>query len=777
MADNNLPIKIFDKRKIDERKTEGGGSSNLPSWVLELDKLHIKAGEFIPTIEDTLDSFEKRVSNRKFIPMTLEVEIDDVAIAKSHRNEMRKVFNVNNKSNFIGFRESNNALVKVDNADDAKSIKRNIEDYPKHRVALSAIQAVNIYTPFIEVDQDNSETDSLKVSIINYQDYELNRAVKGAFLSFCEGMKIESKESNYAPDLIIFRVDNPSTVIVDQLKEFEAIESITIMPKYKIEFDALSTESELEVKEPDKSLDYPVVGVLDSGISQNRYLSPWLVTKSHSNYPEDRIDRSHGSFVASIILYGDALEGTTHTGLEGCYIFDATVIPDSSVETIYEDQLIENIREAISANSEIKIWNLSLGTANEADSDQFSDFAIALDSIQGIHNVLICKSTGNCTNYKHGLPKSRIAQPADSVRSLVVGSIAHAKNEHDMAEIDHPSPFTRIGRGPANIIKPDLVHYGGNAGPNSTTGVRGMDANGIISSEIGTSFSTPRITGLLASLNFNVAEDFNPLLLKALAIHSAKYPDGIQMSISDKIKQLGFGLPDSVNDIIYNDPYEITLILQDTIVKGEYTEILEFPYPDKLINEDYYYGDIKLTLVASPVLREKQGSEYCQSNLEIKFGTYDREKERDIEKPTILNEIGPDGNENLLKDGSYKAQYRREFTSQFARERMLINYGRKYHPIKKYAVNLEELTNSNKENYLKTPKKWYLKVSGFYRDFAETSAMADGEQLSQEFCVIMTIRDNKKQIPVYNEVSQLLSSRNFNHSNIKLRSEIRIDNI
>ena len=72
-------------------------------------------------------------------------------------------------------------------------------------------------------------------------------------------------------------------------------------------------------------------------------------------------------------------------------------------------------------------------------------------------------------------PKSRIAKSADSVRSLVVGSIAHNKGYYDYAEINMPSPFTRVGPGPGNIIKPDLVFYGGNAGMHNgrlyTTGV------------------------------------------------------------------------------------------------------------------------------------------------------------------------------------------------------------------------------------------------------------------------------------------------------------------
>lgn len=783
MADKNLPIKLFEKRKTDERKTEGGGSSELPSWVLNIDELAKRAESLIPVLEDAIQSFDKREAGYEFIPTTLKVEIDDNAIAKSHRNEIRKLFNVNNKSNLIGFSETNDLLVKVDSKEDASSIEKNVKNYTAYRRALSAIVSIEILKPFIGVDEEDSG--ALKINLINYRDYELNNAVRRAFIKYCESFELKTKSSNYSPELAIFRIEEPSNakVVVDRLKGFEAVESITFMPKYEIKLDSFPDASQLAVKEPKKNVDYPVIGVLDSGISKNKYLSPWIIGDRHTPYPDDRIDPLHGSSVASIILYGDDLEGQEYSGADGCYLFDAAVFPDSSKETIYEDELIENIREAISKNKDkVKIWNLSLGTRKESKPNDFSDFGIALDSIQEIHNVLICKSVGNCDNFIHGRPKSKVSVSADSVRSLVIGSIAHKKNGHDLSEIDHPSPFTRIGYGPANIIKPELVSYGGNAGVNgtgkvTTTGVKAIDPSGQVMTVVGTSFSTPRVTGLVSALNFQISEAFNPLLLKALAIHSAKYPKSIQMSISDRLKQMGFGLPSPVGEIIYNDPYEITLILQDTLVKGEFMEILEFPFPETMIDSvtGCFYGDVKLTLVASPVLREKQGSEYCQSNIDVQFGTYDKLKERDTTKNNILNEIGPDGNKNLLLDGNYKAQYKKEFESEYARERTLINYGRKYQPIKKYAVNLEELTPSNTEDHLKAPKKWYLKVSGLFRDYSEITATADGEQLSQDFCLVITIRDNRQITRVYNEVTQLLSNRNFAHSNIKLRQEVRVN--
>ena len=83
---------------------------------------------------------------------------------------------------------------------------------------------------------------------------------------------------------------------------------------------------------------------------------------------------------------------------------------------------------------------------------KFSDFAIALDDLQDRYNVLICKSAGNCKNFAVGLPKERLNEGADSVRSLVVGALAHTKGENDYSEIDNPSPFSRVGPRPDKVL-------------------------------------------------------------------------------------------------------------------------------------------------------------------------------------------------------------------------------------------------------------------------------------------------------------------------------------
>ena len=780
MANNKfLPIKIFQKRRTDERRTEGSGGNKDKAWLLSPEELRNKADEFSNILSETASILQARYEEDSCIPAVLSIDIRDEAIAKSHRREIKKIFDVNYKMNVIGFSENNTLIVKIDTKSDALKIQSNINSIDRFKTGLSSIVDLSHFQPTIEseIAERIKPTDIFKICLINYGDYSLNTSVKIAFQNYAEARAIDIQEVSYSPNIIVYKASGIDRDKLDEIKNFAAIESLSFMPQYKIKLDDLTIEPDIPIRTPSNDDDYPTIGLLDSGVANITHLKQWLCDKKHQSYPDAFINQSHGTFVAGILLYGDQLESQNYTGLSGCKIFDATVFPDSAKESIMEDELIENIREAISANPNIKIWNLSLGSQEEANPNNFSDMGIALDYIQDRYGVLICKSAGNCSNFTTGKPISRISKSADSVRALVVGSIANKKQLNDFAEIDHPSPFSRIGYGPANIIKPDLVSYGGNAGLKNgrvvQTGVSSFSPTGDTTTAVGTSFSTPRVTALLAELDRNIEEDFNPLLLKALAIHSSKYPV-VDFPNNEKQKYYGFGLPSNAEDIIYNDPHEITLIQQDTLVKGEFIEILEFPFPEDLIDEDgYYYGEIKITLVTDPILHENQGAEYCQSDLNIGFGTYDRVVERDTEKRNILNEFGADKNENILRASRYSKRCLKDTTLPFTTERTLIDYGKKYQPIKKWSVNLDEMTVANKENLLKSPKQWYLKINGLYRDYCLTMAEKNQEELSQDFCLIVTIKDCKKRVNVYDAVSHLLEIRSFTHSDIKLRGEIQ----
>ena len=406
---------------------------------------------------------------------------------------------------------------------------------------------------------------------------------------------------------------------------------------------------------------------------------------------------------------------------------------------------------------------------------------MALDNIQDENNVLIIKSAGNCYNFERGLPKQRISKSADSIRALTIGSIAEKQEQYDLAEPNMPSPFTRVGPGPASIIKPDLVFYGGNAGMHEnrriTHGVRTFNIDDEDIRRAGTSFSTPAVTRIVSDLAYMMREEFDPLLLRALTIHHAKYPTGIQMNMTEKVNQMGFGVPVKAQDILYNSPDEITLILRDSLDKGSFIEMFNFPYPTSMVDENgFFRGQIILTMVNKTLVDEKQAGEYCQSNLDIFFGTYETERERDTTKPTIINPVGLGENQNLLSDGIYSASAKGIHPiTGFERECTLVKYGKKFHPVKKYAIDLADMRPAERDKWLPANRKWYLKIEGLFRDFIEKDAIKRDYQLSQEFCMILTIRDPLGIAPVYDEVTQQLTNENFIHHDVRVRNIVRLE--
>lgn len=309
-----------------------------------------------------------------------------------------------------------------------------------------------------------------------------------------------------------------------------------------------------------------------------------------------------------------------------------------------------------------------------------------------------------------------------------------------------------------------------------TTGVPSFSIDGQITQMPGTSFSTPWVTRMATELMYLMKEEFDPLLIRAMMIHNAKYPSNCEMNMADKISQMGFGMPVSVQDMLYNSPSEIVLILRDTLDKGSYIEMFDFPYPPSLIDENgYFSGQIIVTLVTKSLVDDKQAGEYCQSDIDVMFGTYETEVDRDITKHTVKNPKGLGEPQNILLDSCYSTRVKGIYPSKgFDRECVLVKYGKKFHPVKKYAVDLADMTPSNRTRFLRCERKWYLKIEGLFRDFIEQDAIVRNYQLSQEYCLLLTIKDPNGMSPVYDKVSQQLDSKNFLHHQIELRNIISV---
>lgn len=779
MENEKLPIKFFAPREVDELRIEGNKNSEKPKWVLRGKELKQRAD----SLRLSLDSLETKFSMRKSspVPFSFIVKLQSDATAKSKREDITNLFEQKSFGGVVGLTDTNKLIVALDSLEELKEVANRINDYEINDYAISCIEDFEEFVPYIVKGKKEC---NYKIKLVDYQNYEQNLAMRRRLEHTLNKEGIDYTKTDYSEEYYIYKLRNITEKSLDVLKKadiFNALFSIEPMPKYKVSLDCLKSDNNIPIKKPDDEKMYITIGILDNGIANIPHLSPWMEMDRWSPYPKTSINPTHGTFVSGIALYGDECEGKIWVDHKGLKIFDAAVFPDVTKEGLDEDELIANIKDVIRLYHEkVKIWNLSISITREVIDTKFSDFAIALDSIQDEYNVLICKSAGNCENFTVSRPKGRIHEGADSVRSLVVGSVAHKKGKYDYAEVNDPSPFSRVGPGPECIIKPEVSHYGGNAGIDPkgrvvTSGVKSFSKEGELAQGVGTSFSTPRITALAAGLQQELNEDFDPLLLKALIIHSASYPEDMSVPITERTKQVGFGIPKSVPEIIYNSPYEATLILRDNLAKGDKIDIMEFPMPDCLIRDGFYTGQIIATLVYDPILDPSQGIEYCQSNLDVKFGSYDAKVERDTTKRHILNPVGRQGAQNLFLGNLFSKTKMKSKTGDFAlRERLQIQYNDKYYPVKKYAIDLSELTDKKRLDYLTMDKKWFLFLQGVYRSHIEKIAQLESFQLSQEFCLILTIRDPLQKEKVYDEVSQKLDEYNFWHSNIKVSTDVNI---
>ncbi len=761
----NLPIqKVSFRGEADCFLTEGGGSKSLPQWVNEELIIENSTRVYGQLLEFT-DLFD---DDNRTLPLLTEVSLSDKATAKSYRSSIRQLFDIDNKRNTIGVKSVGKLIVKVDSKNDLSKIARRFNDYgiasKNKKLGMAAIQSIEKYQAVVEDGINNG--DSLKIQLIDYQNSEYNDLSTIQLKTLCREFGLDVEELYYASNLRLFSIDDISLDALERIVSMDSVLSVKKMPTIEFEIAPEPENTNIGIMNPVDGEQYPIVGLLDSGVRDIYHLRPWINGEDNTaDLLDEDISRSHGTAVAGVINYGDLLENQNMTGCGPCKIHSCIV--NSNRISIKERQLIMFIQRAILAHPDIKIWNLSQGSNITIKDSQYSEFGMALDSLQSNNRILICKSAGNdssCTPL-------RITEGADSLLSLVVGSVAHKKTTNLDAEVGERSPFSRIGPGVENIVKPDVVHYGGNRDTHLSLFSEWGRQYCLYS---GTSFSTPRIASLAANLQQKIGGECNPLLIKALIVHYSNYPANISKSIEEIRKEMGFGLPCVINDMLSNDANECTLVFTHTLKKGRDIVSLDFPFPSSLVENGKYIGEVTVTMAVNPILNASQGNEYCQSQVDVLLQTYDHVEHVPLGWNTMIrNEYRTSADAiNVLNANLYSKS---AFQNTYANERMLIEHGDKYQPIKKYYVDLSKMTNSNKEKALTSNRKWALKLNGLYRDYAEQSLYMDGEVLSQEVVVVITIKDPLERGTAYSECLRLLEERGYAHNDINIHNNIEID--
>lgn len=642
MTKKNLPIKLVLQRKTDIKNNQGGGQVKFFSPVTDAlqEQICIK-------FKHVLQFYEKVFNENDQVPAVSKITVKAEAIAKSHKpNDLCRSCSI------IGGEDLNEIYIKVTRQSLEETISL-VKEPPskKFEANLTAIEDIQPIQPAEKITQDlyrvseqgkiENVRNQIKIKLFDFGNEFDNTQILNYVLKKLKTLKLpgDLERISYGEKVNYLKVKIQSFEDIEKIASINGVKSIDFFRQYSAPLiSSINADlvQKLNIESPESEV---LIGVIDGGISQqNPLLKPFI--KARKDYvPKQYRNENHGTFIASMIQYGNSLNGFNVISPKFHFI-DICAIPNGDskhgpTDTISEEDLMQIIEETMKTFAPTtKIWNLSLDLPDEICSGSMSDLGIFLDDIQDRYGVQFFVSSGNLNHppfrewpaQKSIGESDRIISPADSIRAITVGSLALHDSDFSIVKTNEPSPFSRRGPGANYTVKPDVVDYGGNLSQSLDClglGVKGLDISGNIVEGIGTSYSTPRIVQKYASIYDSMLTK-DSLLAKALIIHSARMNSRELLDKNqDSIKYYGFGLPSpDVSDILLCSENEITMIFRQQISAGTHLEMVNFPFPSSLIRDGKYFGKICMTLVHNPTLEPRFGREYCRTNIDVSFGTY-----------------------------------------------------------------------------------------------------------------------------------------------------------
>jgi hypothetical protein len=402
---------------------------------------------------------------------------------------------------------------------------------------------------------------------------------------------------------------------------------------------------------------------------------------------------------------------------------------------------------------------MSLNLLHAATPDQYGVHAARLDQIAEENDALFFISAGNTepqnirpewpvdeTQALINLASSRndgLLRPAESVRNIAVAAI----NPPDMTScIGHmPARYSCRGPGLRTGVKPDLAHVGGSGSPQHPAGhgLSSLRPDGNIVGGCGTSYATPLVARTAASLEQSIEGPVSRETLMGLLIHHAQVPSQLQTKSLLGIARdlVGFGVPPGADSILAGSDHKITLVFASRL-KRDQEIVFRFSWPPSLVGPDgKCRGSARLTLISTPPLDPRFGSEFVRVNLDAAL------QQEDIDKNGVAHWKGrldpiylPGG----VEGGVLEAER--------------IEHGLKWSPVKAYSRTMPKGVGKS--------SNWRLFVD--YLTRAGEGMPVDGVP----FTVLLTISDPKGEQPVFNDMRQVLNALGVRIEDIRTAARV-----
>lgn len=525
--------------------------------------------------------------------------------------------------------------------------------------------------------------------------------------------------------------------------------------------------AELSIPTRNSARTYPRMGVIDGGISAQ--LSDWVIDR-WDLLDATHADLAHGTFIGGLAVAGSALNGNGICAEpDGAEIIDVAVYPDDqnamAFPSYYPDgvsQFFDEVEYAMAdakARHGVRVFNMSLNIQHPAQPNRYSQFAARMDQIAEANDAILFLPTGNTapqdlrpewptdeTQALVNLASARndaLLMPAESVRNVAVAALNPPDVPTSLAYA--PTRYSRRGPGLRAGVKPDLAHVGGSGSPQSPSGhgLFSIRPDGSVCDGCGTSYATPIVAKTAAVLEHSIEGTVSRETLVGLLLHHAQMPMLLQSKALQGVARdlVGFGKPPSAGEILVGDDHQITLVFASRLRKDQQIAF-NFAWPASLVGPDgACRGSARLTLVSTPPLDPRFGSEFVRINIDAALQQEDFDKQGKLHWKRRLDPIYLPG----------KAE-----APVVEAER--IEHGLKWSPVKAFARTIPIGVGK----------------SSNWRMFVEYLTRA-GEQVPENgvpFTAILTISDPVGEQPVFTDMRQSLQALGVRIEDIRTAARV-----
>jgi hypothetical protein len=463
-----------------------------------------------------------------------------------------------------------------------------------------------------------------------------------------------------------------------------------------------------------------VVGVIDGGyIPGNVGLDQYVeaIDSVTGNLVKDFAE--HGSLVSSAILFGsiNGIENSENLDNPEIYVRNFRVLSDQpSGPDLYN--VIDTIEKIVPENTDIQVYNISLGPIGPIDDTEVHRFTYALDLLSKTHNVLFCVAVGN---QGHISGYERIQSPSDIVNGLAIGAYSLTNGTVKKAD------YSCVGPGrEGNKMKPDIMAFGGCV-KNPLQLV--YPSPGIRAFLQGTSFAAPLASSVAGRLIGKSKGVLNALTARALIIHGAH-----GNTSTNYTNEMGHGMLALVEDLTECVEKSYTLIFEGEIERGKYREF-NIPWIKEITVGKAVF---KWTLAVQSSVDPNSPEDYTTSSVEMTFhpNSHKYNFKKDLKTKSLDITEFPEEARSLEKDGWKKSVH----PSTDSPEKQLDTSNSLRGNLKWDSIDTRSVSK-----FAKSIKDPIFQVHAICRGHRRESAKV-------KFAIILSIEAEKASVDIYSKV-------------------------